>query len=309
MREVAVRAENLGMRYGKKWALTHLDLEVYRGEVFGFLGPNGAGKTTTLKLFTGLMRPSSGRSSIFGEDSLDPVSHRHIGYAPEDPFLYDSLTPDELLSFYCRLQGIPEGQREAEVTWALASVGLTEVRHLRIKAFSKGMKGRLAVAQALLGRPPLLFLDEPTSGQDPLARMAIRDLILWYRDNGGTVFLSSHILTDVERVCDRVAIMNRGRLVRLGSVEELGAGAEKLTVEADPIPPSFLEELSRRGKGYRPVFGGVEVDGVGREEVPELARMLVERGSRLYGLHLRGRGLEELFVEAVESDGDSHAGL
>jgi len=297
------------MRYGENWALRDLDLEVFRGEVFGFLGPNGAGKTTTLKLIAGLMRPVAGRTTIFGEDSLDPTSHRHVGYAPEGPYLYENLTPEELLGFFCKLQGIPGGQRESEVTWALNAVGLLEARRLRIKAFSRGMKGRLALAQALLGRPPLLLLDEPTAGQDPLARMAIRDLILWYKERGGTVFLSSHILTDVERICDRVAIMNRGRLVRLGSLEELGSGDERLVVEAAPLHPSFMEELKRRGREYRLLPEGVEVKGVSRDEVPELARVLVEGGSRLYGLHLQGRELEEVFVEAVEGDGGDHPGL
>ena len=297
------------MRYGKKWGLQGLNLEVRPGEIFGFLGPNGAGKTTSVKLFTGLLKPSTGRSLIFGEDSRRASSHRHVGYAPENPFIYDMLTPEETLLFYCGLQDIPAGEREKEVRWALGAVGLLEVKANKVKTFSKGMKGRLALAQALLGRPPLIFLDEPTSGQDPLARLAIRNLILWYRDNGGTVFLNSHILTDVEKICDRVAILNRGRLVRTGSLEELERGADRLVIEAEPVSGAFLEGLRRLGKVFRAVPGGLEVEGVGREEVPGLTRMLVESGTEVYGVRLQGRSLEELFVEAVGADESNHPGF
>ncbi len=304
----AVRTEDLGMRYGKKWALRGLDLEVFPGEIFGFLGPNGAGKTTTVKLLAGLMKPSSGRSSLFGEDSLRASSHRNIGYAPENPYIYDYLTPLELLDFFGRIQGMPAVELGREAEWALDAVGLLEARHLKIKTFSKGMKGRIALAQALLGRPPLLFLDEPTSGQDPLARMAIRNLILWYRDNGGTVFLNSHILTDVERICDRVAILNRGKLVRLGSLEELGGKENRLVVETGSLPGQVQESLNRLGKRFREVPGGLEIEEVSRDEVPALSRILVGSGAEIYGLSLQGRSLEEFFVEAVaadEQDGDT----
>jgi ABC-2 type transport system ATP-binding protein len=219
------------------------------------------------------------------------------------------LTPEETLLFYCGLQDIPAGEREKEVRWALGAVGLLEVKANKVKTFSKGMKGRLALAQALLGRPPLIFLDEPTSGQDPLARLAIRNLILWYRDNGGTVFLNSHILTDVEKICDRVAILNRGRLVRTGSLEELERGADRLVIEAEPVSGAFLEGLRRLGKVFRAVPGGLEVEGVGREEVPGLTRMLVESGTEVYGVRLQGRSLEELFVEAVGADESNHPGF
>jgi ABC-2 type transport system ATP-binding protein len=308
MAETAIRTESLSMRYGKKWALTGLDLEVLQGEIFGFLGPNGAGKTTTIKLLTGLLRASGGSASIFGQATRAAASHRFFGYAPENPYLYDFLTPQELLAFYCRLQSLPSAVHEEEITRVLWATGLVDVRHQKVKTFSKGMKGRLALAQALLGSPPIIFLDEPTSGQDPLARVAIRDIMLRHREWGGTVFLNSHILTDVERVCDRVAIINRGKLVSLGAVAEMERGGDRLYVEAAGIEGSVLAGLDRAGKHWEKVEGGIFIDGVGREEVPELTRLLVENGARIYALQPQKRSLEDYFIEVVKDDERPYAG-
>ncbi len=308
MAEAVIRTETLSMRYGKKWALTELDLEVYQGEIFGFLGPNGAGKTTTIKILTGLLRASGGLSSIFGQPSREAVSHRWFGYAPENPYLYDYLTPREMLTLYCRLQALPPETHGDEITRVLWATGLTEVRDQKVKTFSKGMKGRLALAQALLGSPPIIFLDEPTSGQDPLARVAIRDIMLRYREWGGTVFLNSHILTDVERVCDRVGIINRGRLVSLGEVAEFEKGGDRLHVEAEGLEGGALEGLERAGKTWRVVEGGIAIEGVGREEVPEITRMLVEKGARLYAVQPQKRSLEEYFIEVVKADEGPYPG-
>ncbi len=306
MSDAVIRAENLSRRYGKKWAVAGLFLEVFGGEIFGFLGPNGAGKTTTIKMLTGLLPPSGGSSAIFGTDSRDPASHRWFGYAPENPYLYEFLTPRELLGLYCRLQSLPAGSREGEVTRALRAVGLYEVRDQKVRTFSKGMKGRLSLAQALLGSPPIIFLDEPASGQDPLARVAIRDLMLRHREAGGTVFLNSHILSDVERVCDRVAIVKDGRLVSLGSREELERGGDRLYVEAAGLADGVEEALRAAGKAWQPAEGGLIIEGVARAEIPEMARLLVERGAQVFSLQPVKQTLEDYFIEVVK--GDDHPG-
>ncbi len=191
----------------------------------------------------------------------------------------------------------------------LRAVGLLEVRHQKVGTFSKGMKGRLSLAQALLGSPPIIFMDEPTSGQDPLARVAIRDLMLRHREMGGTIFLNSHILSDVERVCDRVAIVNHGRLVSQGSMDELEQGGDRLYVEAAGLEGPVEEALRAAGKGWQPVEGGMVIEGVTRAEIPEMARLLVDRGAHIYSLQPIKRSLEDYFIEVVKGDDHPDPGV
>jgi ABC-2 type transport system ATP-binding protein len=204
-----------------KRALQPLHLTVEDGEIFGFLGPNGAGKTTTLKMLMGLVFPTAGTARILGKDWTDPEVKAQIGFLPEQPYFYDYLTAHELLDYYGQLSGVPARDRKKRVEEVLQRVGLTDIKGIQLRKFSKGMLQRAGIAQAILHQPKLVFLDEPMSGLDPLGRRDVRDLIVQLHQEGKTVFFSTHILSDAEALCDRVAIINNGELRGVGAVEEL----------------------------------------------------------------------------------------
>ena len=224
----AIRTEGLGKHYSVGFwrsrpyvALDALDLQVSQGEVFGFLGPNGAGKTTTLKLLMQLIFPTAGRAEILGRPVGDVAVRRRIGYLPENPFFYDNLSAEELLTYFANLFGYRGAERTARVSRMLDEVGIGAERRFLLRKYSKGMLQRVGLAQALLNDPEVVFLDEPMSGLDPMGRREVRDIILRLRDRGTTVFFSSHILGDAETLCSRVAIVAQGKLVASGSVAEL----------------------------------------------------------------------------------------
>jgi ABC-2 type transport system ATP-binding protein len=209
-----------------KRALYPLQLTVEDGEVFGFLGPNGAGKTTTLKLLMGLVFPTSGSARILGQDWTDPAVKAQIGFLPEQPYFYDYLTAHELLNYYGQLSGVPAKQRSKRVEEVLHQVGLHDVRGLQLRKFSKGMLQRVGIAQAILHDPKVVFFDEPMSGLDPMGRREVRDLMEQLKHTGKTVFFSTHILSDAETLCDRVAIIHKGELRGVGAVEDLTSSVQ-----------------------------------------------------------------------------------
>jgi ABC-2 type transport system ATP-binding protein len=224
----AIRTEGLTKHYSVGFwrsrpyvALDSLDLQVDRGEVFGFLGPNGAGKTTTLKLLMQLIFPTSGVAQILGRPAGHPEVRTRIGYLPENPSFYDNVTAEELLAYFASLFGYRGAERTARVSRLLDEVGLGAERRLQLRKYSKGMIQRVGLAQALLNDPDVVFLDEPMSGLDPLGRREVRDIILRLRDRGATVFFSSHILGDAEAICSRVGIVVSGRLVAAGKLADM----------------------------------------------------------------------------------------
>lgn len=202
-------------------ALDNLCLEVDRGEIFGFLGPNGAGKSTTIKLLMHLLHPTSGTARILGHAVHSAPMHRFIGYLPENPYFYDYLTPRELLTYVGRLFGLRQPALSKKVDALIENVGLSRAANLQLRKFSKGMVQRIGIAQALINDPEIVFLDEPMSGLDPLGRMDVRRIIASLKARGVTVFFSSHILPDVEAICDRVAILNKGKLLQQGALDEI----------------------------------------------------------------------------------------
>ena len=208
---------------GVKIAVNGLNLSVQAGEVFGFLGPNGAGKTTTMNVLLGFVNATSGTASIFGVDIREPIARQRIGYLPELTYYYKFLNTEELLRFYAKIFQIPRSQREARIDAVLKLVELEHARKRLIKTYSKGMQQRVGLAQALINNPDLLILDEPTSGLDPIGRMKVREIIQRLKNDGKTVFFSSHELGEVETVCDRVAIVNQGQVKVEGRVGDLVA--------------------------------------------------------------------------------------
>ena len=209
-----------------KRALHPLQLTVEDGEIFGFLGPNGAGKTTTLKLLMGLVFPSAGSARILGQEWTDPSVKAQIGFLPEQPYFYDYLTAHELLEYYGQLSGVPAKQRKHRVERVLEQVGLRDVQGVQLRKFSKGMLQRVGIGQAILHDPKLVFFDEPMSGLDPMGRREVRDLMEQLKHEGKTVFFSTHILSDAEALCDRVAIIHKGELRGVGAVEDLTSSVQ-----------------------------------------------------------------------------------
>lgn len=212
------------LRKRLRHALRPLNLQVEDGEIFGFLGPNGAGKTTTLKLLMGLVFPSAGSARILGKEWTDPTVAAKIGFLPEQPYFYDYLTAHELLAYYAQLSGVAAKERRLKIDKVLDQVGLRNVQGVQLRKFSKGMLQRVGIAQAILHDPKLVFFDEPMSGLDPVGRREVRDLIEQLKHEGKTVFFSTHILSDAEALCDRVAIIHGGELRGVGPVEELTSG-------------------------------------------------------------------------------------
>ena len=225
---IAIRTEGLTKYYPigfwrprPRLALDALTLEVAQGEAFGFLGPNGAGKSTTLKLLMQLIYPSAGRAEILGRPVGDPGVRRRIAFLPENPYFYDNLTAEEVLTYFAGLFGYAGADRQRRVAAALDEVAIGPERRIQLRRYSKGMVQRVGLAQALINDPEVIFLDEPMSGLDPIGRRMVRELILRMRNRGATVFFSSHVLSDAEALCNRVAILARGRLVASGSLTEM----------------------------------------------------------------------------------------
>ena len=232
-------------------ALKSLDLEIYQGEVVGLLGPNGSGKTTTLKLLLGLLFPTEGQALIFGKDSTDVAKNERIGYLPEESYLYRFLNAEETLDFYGRLFDISPQVRRQRIDQLIAMVGLEQARKRQLKEYSKGMTRRIGLAQALINEPELILLDEPTSGLDPIGTREMKDLILRFRDEGKTIVMCSHLLADVQDVCDRIAILHQGELKELGRVDDLLTVADVTQIRASGLTPECRAELGevikRRG--------------------------------------------------------------
>src|SRR5271168_2129130 len=225
-----------------KRALEPLHLTVEEGEIFGFLGPNGAGKTTTLKLLMGLVFPSAGSARILGREWTDPQVKAQIGFLPEQPYFYDYLTAHELLEYYGELSGVPAKERKQRVEQVLDKVGLRDVKGVQLRKFSKGMLQRVGIGQAILHDPKLVFFDEPMSGLDPMGRREVRDLMEQLKQEGKTVFFSTHILSDAEALCDRVAIIHLGELRSVGRVADLTSSVEgkvELIWHGNKVPASL----------------------------------------------------------------------
>ena len=293
----AISTKDLSKRYGSIEALSGLTMTIPRGAVFGFLGPNGAGKTTAVKLLLGLARPTGGSAAILGEPIGTRSSRRRVGYLPELVRYQSWLTAREVLLLHCELAGIDRAAWSREIEDALAVVGLTERGSTRVGTFSKGMQQRLGLGVALLGDPELVLLDEPTSALDPVGRHDVREIIRALKERGMTVFLNSHLLSEVEQVCDRVTIVDHGKVVAEGTLDEL-LRADTVRIRATGLPRDAHVTLARFGEiAHEGEWRTVR--GVDAERIPELVSEIVGLGGRLYAVEPKHESLEDRFLSLL----------
>jgi ABC-2 type transport system ATP-binding protein len=284
-------------------ALDGLNLQVERGQIFGFLGGNGAGKTTTIKLLMGLMFPTAGTARILGADISDVRMHSRIGYVPENPYFYDYLTARELMMYFAELFGIDAAKRKSRTEELLTRVGLEEAAWNRqLRKFSKGMLQRVGLAQSLINEPEIVFMDEPMSGLDPMGRREIRELIASLREQGTTVFMSTHILSDIEVLCDRVAILRNGKLAATGKLDDLlSQSGEAQTFEIN-VSGISAENLSKEvsqiaGAEVHITPIGARIDVANENDVDKILPVIRSLNGRLVSVQPVRQSLEELFVK------------
>jgi ABC-2 type transport system ATP-binding protein len=282
-------------------AVRGIDFEVRPGEIFGLLGPNGAGKTTTIKMVLRLIFPTAGHIRLFGSEAHDHRVMARVGYMPENPYVYQYLKPGEFLDLCGRLHGIEREARRERVDAMLAKVNLTEAKDRPIGRFSKGMMQRVGLAQALLHDPELLILDEPLSGLDPIGRKEIRDILVEQRRAGKTLLFTSHILSDVEMLCDRVTILQKGKVTAHGTLDELlSKDVRRVEVELSQVSDALREDLEAIAADHRWVEGRLSLVVEGDDRVPEILDLARDGGARIEAVIPQRETLEGLFVrEAV----------
>jgi ABC-2 type transport system ATP-binding protein len=293
-----IDTHGLAKRYGRTEALIDLTLRVDPGEVFGFLGPNGAGKTTAVKILLGLARATGGGGTVLGAPLGDRAARAEIGYLPE-LFRYQPwLTAREVVELHGRLRSLDGGGSPTDARAALDTVGLADRTDDLVGGFSKGMQQRLGLAVALLGRPRLVILDEPTSALDPVGRADVRSIVHRARDAGSTVFLNSHLLTEVERVCDRVAIVDHGRVLASGRIDDL-LGEPRVRIRVETMTPAVLGALGSFGQVESGDDGWLALAGVAPDRVPDVVAAVVAAGGRVEAVDPGRSTLEDLFLRLV----------
>lgn len=311
MATAAISVSDLSKTYGAGLfggaavqALDAVSLTVPKGEIFGLLGPNGAGKTTLIKILLGLVHATDGQAHLLGQPVQRPATRRRVGYLPETHRFPGFLTAGQTLQIYARLADVPDPPRRSRISDLLAHVGLGEHRDAKVKTFSKGMLQRLGIAQALLSDPDLLFLDEPTSGVDPVGRRAIRDLVLELRDSGATIFLNSHLLSEVEKVCSQIAILRDGAVVREGTIQELTAVERVYDLVSTPIPDALRQELpldpSPEDAPPDPALRQYRVRAEDRAALNALLDRLRGADVQVDSLVPLRRSLEDYFIDVVD---------
>ncbi len=295
-----IRTENLGKTYrGGKTALERLDLEVAAGEVFGFLGPNGAGKSTTIQLLLNLIRPTTGTAYLFDKPVTCAKIRQRVGYLPESVNLHAYYKGRRLIEFYAGLLGIKRADRSRSAMDVLARVGLLDAADQAVSQYSKGMLQRLGLAQALINDPELLILDEPTSNLDPIARRDFRNIVLQSKASGKTVFISSHILSEVESVCDRVAILQEGEMKRVGALEELSR-AKAFQIVVRDLPAAVMEWLAT-SKAQLTLRGGeATIECADETLLREVEQVLKKSGADIERIETQMQSLEEIFFGAID---------
>lgn len=305
----AVSIQGLTKKYLDVWnkaeivAVDHLNLEVQEGEIFGFLGRNGAGKTTTIKMLLGLIFPTEGAATVLGKPLGDIEAKSQVSYLPEEAYFYETMSGWDILDFYARLFRISEPERSRRVKKALEDVYLDPKAWRRpIRGYSKGMRQRIGIAQALINDPKLLFLDEPTSGLDPIARAELRDVIHHVGKQGKTVFLSSHQLSDVELLCDRVSIIHNGKLLALGRIADLTAG-EKVEIHAEGLTNGAIEKIKGLFPEVLQTDGSLRIPSAEADKVSSVIDLIRDAKGAVTAIIPHRRTLEDVFVETVRKAG------
>jgi ABC-2 type transport system ATP-binding protein len=300
---LAIETHELKKIFGDNTAVRSLTLQVEQGEVFGFLGPNGAGKTTSIKMLLGLVAPTSGNAKLLGAPLGNRDARARIGFLPEHFRFHDWLTAREFLELHGNLYGMNATRLRERIIELLELVGLTPFRDKQLRTFSKGMLQRIGLAQALLNHPALVFLDEPTSGLDPVGRRLVRDIIRDLRARGTTVFLNSHLLSEVEITCDRVAFIKHGEVVRVSELGSLVNGATSVTIRAHGWNPKIIAGLCEWGQDVRADGDHVSLTIADESALPAMVRYLVAQNVNVYALEPKHLSLEDLFIQIVGTDG------
>lgn len=299
----AIEAQGLRKVFGDKVAVHDLTLTVERGEVFGFLGPNGAGKTTSVKMLLSLISPTAGSAQILNAPLDNPDIRSKVGFLPEHFRFHDWLTGEEFLYLHADLYHMSRDAATIRIAELLELVDLTKHKDKKIQEYSKGMLQRIGLAQAMLNRPELIFLDEPTSGLDPVGRRLVRDIIRDLREAGTTVFLNSHMLSEVEITCDRVAFIKQGEVIRISQLQALIEGELSVEIRARNLRPEIIDGLSRWSANIRADDEHLSLTLDGEADLPEITRYLVEQGVDLYSIRPNTISLEDLFIQIVGTDG------
>ncbi len=303
MSVAAIETEQLRKVFGDRAAVKGLTLQVAQGEVFGFLGPNGAGKTTSIKMLLGLIYPSSGTASLLGKSIGDRDVMSRIGFLPEHFRFQEWLTAREFLTLHGQLLRMKADDLASRMDELLERVGLADYQNKLLRTFSKGMLQRVGLAQALLNRPALIFLDEPTSGLDPVGRRLVRDVIREVRAQGTSVFLNSHLLSEIEVTCDRVAFIRHGEVVRVLDLKSLDTDQTSVTIRVSKLSAESLAGLSQWGKDIQ--MDGEHISMVIQSDavLPEITRYLVTQKGEVYAITPNRMSLEDIFIETVGKDG------
>ena len=298
-----ISTRGLKKEFGDKIAVADLTLDVEQGEVFGFLGPNGAEKTTAVKMLLGLISPTSGKGEILGAPLGNHRSREKVGFLPEHFRFHDWLTAEEFLRLHGNLYRVPSGLLEIRIAELLDLVGLERHAEKKLRAFSKGMLQRIGLAQALLNEPDLVFLDEPTSGLDPVGRRLVRDIIRDLSAGGTTVFLKSHLLSEVEITCDRVAFIRQGEVLMTSSLQSLVEGELTVEIRASNLNQAVLDGLARWGDNIRADGDHLSLTLSSEADMPAINRFLVENGVDIYAIRPKQLSLEDLFIQVVGTEG------
>ena len=300
--EYAIETHNLRKVFGSHVAVRGLSLSVPRGEIFGFLGPNGAGKSTSIKMLLGLVHPTSGDSFVLGAASGDVEIRRRIGFLPEDFRFYDWLTATELVQLHGRLSGMTNEKLRKRVPEVIELVGLSQHEDRRVKGFSKGMLQRIGLAQAIVHEPDIVFLDEPTSGLDPMGRLMVRDILRAERDRGATVFLNSHLLSEIEVTCDRVAFIKNGEVVETRDLNAVVADEVRVVVDAHNVSQQAVAGLVRWAERIDVDREHLRFSIRSKDALPDIMRHLVASGADVFGVAQERVSLEQTFVTIMGED-------
>jgi ABC-2 type transport system ATP-binding protein len=301
--DFAIETVNLEKAFGPKIAVRGLSLRVPRGTIFGFLGPNGAGKSTSIKMLLGLVKPTGGEARVLGAPVGDVEIRSRIGFLPEDFRFYDWLTATELLQLHGRLCGMTPAKLRTRVPEVIDLVGLTPHADRRLRGFSKGMLQRIGLAQALVHEPDLVFLDEPTSGLDPIGRRMVRDILRAERERGATVFLNSHLLSEIEVTCDQVVFIKEGEVVATQDLRSRSMDELRVVARVRNVSDEAIAGLARWGSGAHVAGEQLTVTVASMDIVPEVARHLVASGADVFSFAPERVPLEDLFVEIMGKDG------